>query len=210
MAMIDFRGEASYKAKREPAIVEIPTMRFVLVDGTGGPEASESGETAFQEAMGILFGVVYTIKFWTKRHPAPPGWATFSLGPVEALWWTPGAAGLDLTDQASWAWTAMLRVPEFVDEAYFAEVVRECQATKRQESYAKARLEDFTEGRCVQIMHVGPYSMEAPTIERLHAYAAEQGLRLVGKHHELYFGDPRRGAPEKLKTILRQPVTSAA
>lgn len=100
----------------------------------------------------------------------------------------------------------MLRVPEFVTPEYYKEVVGECISKKQNYMYSKARLEHFTEGMCVQLLHIGPYNQEGPNIERLHKFATDSGYSLVGKHHELYFGDPRRSAPEKLKTILRQPV----
>ncbi|MCE7936177.1 hypothetical protein DYH10_00030 [Candidatus Saccharibacteria bacterium CPR2] len=206
MRVIDFKKDATYKAKPSPEIIDVPKMLFVMVDGEGAPETTGKGETEFQQAMQALFGVVYTIKFWDKKHSTPPGYAKFTMAPLEGLWWTKSGKMFDSKNPDDWKWTVMIRLPEFVTPKYFKEVVDELIAKKQSQVYKKARLQEFTEGTCVQIMHIGPYDQEQPNIERMHAYAKEQGYEAVGKHHELYFGDPRRTAPEKLRTILRHPV----
>jgi hypothetical protein len=206
METIDFKKDSTYKAKTEPEIVEVPKMLFVMVDGTGGPESSDKSETEFQKAMQVIFGIVYTIKFWDKKYPVPKGYAKFTMAPIEGLWWSGDGQNFDMNNQKNWKWTVMLRLPEFVTPDFFNEVVANCVDNKKSDIYKKARLEYFTEGSSVQIMHIGPYDQEAPNIEKMHAFARESGYELVGKHHELYFGDPRRTAPEKLRTILRQPV----
>lgn len=203
---IDFKTDVCYKAKTEPHIITVPKMLFVTYSGQGAPEGSEGAANEFQQAMQALFGIVYSIKFWDKKHTTPPGYAKFTMAPVEGLWWMANGQDFDMHKPAEWRWTVMLRVPEFVTPAYFAQVVRECVAAKKSDVYNNARLEWFDEGTVVQIMHIGPYASEQPNIEKMHAYARDQGYQLVGKHHELYFGDPRRTAPEKLKTILRHPV----
>lgn len=210
MEAIDLRKDRSYKAKREPEIIEVPEMQFVMVDGEGGPEPTGMEETDFQKAMRALFGIIYTIKFWDKKHDGPVGFAKFSLAPVEGLWWTTSGKMFNSKAPSDWKWTVMLRVPGFVTPDYFDEVVAECIAQKQSNTYKRARLESFAEGECVQIMHIGPYDQEQTDIDKMHAYAKEHGYVLSGKHHELYFGDPRRSAPEKLKTILRQPVCRVA
>jgi hypothetical protein len=206
METIDFKKDSTYKAKTEPQIVEVPKMLFVMVDGTGGPESSDKSETEFQQAMQVIFGIVYTIKFWYKKYPAPKDYAKFTMAPIEALWWSGDGKSFDMNNQKNWKWTVMLRLPEFVTDDFFNEVVANCIDNKKSDIYEKARLEYFTEGPSVQIMHIGPYDQEGPNIEKMHTFARESGYELVGKHHELYFGDPRRTAPEKLHTILRQPV----
>ena len=199
---IDFRKEQSYKAVPTPAIVEIPDMLFVMVDGTGAPENNPQ----FVRAMETLYGIVYTVKFWDKKFDAPPNYAKFSLTPLEALWWMQDGSMFDATKIGNWAWTVMIRLPDFVTPAYFQEVVNELTERKQKDIYKDARLEKFHEGTCAQLMHIGPYDQETANIKKLHAFARESGYKLVGKHHELYFSDPRRTAPEKLKTIIRQPV----
>lgn len=209
METIDFRKDPTYKAKTEPAIINVPKMLFVMVDGKGAPEGSAGANTEFQEAMQALFGVVYTIKFWDKKHSAPAGYAKFTMAPLEGIWWMEGTGGFDMARPDDWRWTVMLRLPEFVTPAYFKQVVDELIEKKQSDVYKKARLEYMQEGECVQLMHIGPYDQEQPNIEKMHAFAKEQGYELRGRHHELYFGDPRRTSPEKLKTILRQPVQTA-
>lgn len=207
METIDFKKDPAYKAKTEPEIVTIPKTLYVMVDGKGMPENSDGENTEFQEAMQILFGIVYTIKFWDKKYPAPPNYAKFNMAPLSGLWWMKNGQSFDMAKPDKWQWTVMLRVPEFVTPKYFNDVLDACIAQKKSEIYKKARLEYLDEGTCVQILHIGPYNTEAPNIEKMHAYAIDKGYTLTGKHHELYFGDPRRTAPEKLKTILRQPIS---
>ncbi len=208
METIDFRKDTTYKANTQPAIITVPKMRFVMVDGHGGPEASDQSETEFQKAMKALFGIVYTIKFWDKKYDPPKGYAKFNMAPVEGLWWSGSGDGkdFDMTRPGDWRWTVMLRVPDFVTPEFFSQVVDECINSKHDDVYRNARLEDYDEGLAVQIMHIGPYNQEAPNINKMHQFAFDNGYELVGRHHELYFGDPRRSAPEKLRTILRQPI----
>lgn len=207
MPSFDFKKDPIYKAKAEPSIVDVPKMLFVMVDGEGAPESTGHGESEFQQAMQILYGLVYTIKFWTKKFPAPDGYALFTLAPIEALWWTKSGNEFNSKNPTDWKWTAMLRLPEFVTSEFFKKVVVACSEAKKSDIYAKARLEWLTEGLAAQVMYIGPYDQEDATILQLHAFAKEHGYRLTGKHHELYFSDPRRTSPEKLKTILRQPIT---
>jgi hypothetical protein len=205
-ATIDYKKDPTYKAKTEPEIIDIPKMLFVMVDGKGAPDASGTANTEFQSAMQVLFGVVYTIKFWDKKHPAPPGYAKFTMAPLEGLWWMEGGISFDMAKPDDWRWTVMIRLPEFVTPEYFKQVVGELIDKKQSDIYKLGRLEYFEEGSCVQIMHIGPYDQEGPNIDKMHAFAKESGYKLAGKHHELYFGDPRRTVPEKLRTILRQAV----
>ena len=125
--------------------------------------------------------------------------------PLEALWWTKGDA-LDVDNKSDWNWTAMIRQPDFVDAETMGDAICQAAAKRPLAAMAKLRFERFEEGLCAQVMHVGPYSEERPTIERLHAFIGEQGCEPAGKHHEIYLGDPRRAAPEKLRTVVRQPV----
>ena len=186
--------------------VDVPKMRFLMIDGAGDPNGEE-----FQEATNALYGLSYTLKFWSKKHEAPAGWREYGVAPLEGLWWVAGAdnGAMNMNaPRADWRWTAMIMQPDFVT-AELVDAARAEAATKKPETAAalgRARLEDFEEGRAAQIMHVGPYSAELPNIMKLDEYMAAHSLASNGRHHEIYLGDPRRTEPEKLKTILRHPV----
>jgi hypothetical protein len=205
MPKIDLKKELKHlytaSAKRA-TLVEVPKLKFLMIDGSGDPNANP----LFQQAMEALFSVAYTLKFSLKRGPGQLDW---SMMAPEGLWWTEGAEPFDAADKASWKWTLMMTLPGFVTAA----MVREAKkAVKEKKSLARVddvRLEAFREGPSVQILHLGPYSEEGPTLEKLHQFAAENGYAHTGKHHEIYFSDPRRTKPEKWRTILRQPVRKA-
>ena len=194
-----------FNPPREPVLVEIPELGYLMIDGKGAPdEGAEYPTTDFQKAFAALFPVVYTLKFRLKRDGL-----TMPILPLEALWFTGGDGGFDMNvPQDQWGWRAMLAVSDDVTQAIFDEAVAEVRRKKGDSpELQRLRFERWREGRCAQVMHVGPYSEERPTIERLHAFIAAQGLRPRGAHHEIYLGDPRRGDPSKLKTVLRQPVS---
>jgi hypothetical protein len=205
MTKVDLRKQYAllYKASaKEPAVVQVPRLAFLMANGQGDPQAEE-----FQQAVGALYGLSYTLKFGLKKRGGPD----FTVMALEGLWWADGACPgeafiKDLRDQ--WKWTLLILQPDFIGQTD-VEAAREELRAKGKGSAAldRTRLESFEEGPCVQVMHIGPYATEAGTIERLHAFAREKGYALRGKHHEIYLGDPRRSAPEKLKTILRHPVT---
>ncbi len=181
---------------KEPVLVEVPVMQFLMLDGRGGPEEAE-----YELALGALYPMAYTLKFAVKKALQ----IDYGVFPLEGLWWMGDGQEFDPLSRSAWAWTAMIAQPEWVTP----ERVEEARAQVIQKGSAKAaavRLETFDEGLAAQVMHIGPYADEAPTIERLHAFIAAQGCRPRGKHHEIYLGDPRRTAPERLKTVLRQPV----
>lgn len=184
---------------KKAALVDVPKLKFLMIDGSGDPNT----DPLFQQAMEALFSVAYTLKFTLKRGPEELDW---SMMAPEGLWWTEEGKPFDAADKASWQWTLMMPLPGFVTAA----MVREAKkAVKEKKSLARVddiRLEAFREGPCVQILHIGPYSEEGPSIEKLRQFAAENGCALAGKHHEIYFSDPRRVKPEKWRTILRHPV----
>jgi hypothetical protein len=187
---------------REPVLVEVPEVTLVAVDGKGSPETGPANDAGFQEALAAIFSVAYGLHFALKKEGIER-----SLMPLEALWWSDGG-GLALSPEAmtSWNWRAFMIVPDEATPERFETMRAEAAAKRDLPALSRLRLERWTEGRCAQVMHVGPYSEERPTIEQLHAFISASGLRPRGYHHEIYLGDPRRGAPEKLKTILRQPV----
>jgi len=190
---------------RHPAIVEVPELAFLMIDGRGDPNSSE----AYQDALGALYGIAYTLKFTLKK--ADPE-RDFKVAPLEGLWFAdedpPSLDDLQ-SDRDSWNWTMMIAVPDAVTVAVVAAAAAAAARRRPLPAAVRVRLEQFEEGLAAQIMHIGPYAAEAPTIERLHAFVAEQGYGLRGRHHEIYLGDPRRTAPERLKTIIRHPVKRA-
>jgi hypothetical protein len=190
---------------KHPAIVEVPDLAFLMIDGRGDPATSE----AYMDALQTLYSVAYTLKFALKK--ADPE-RDFKVAPLEGLWWADEAApAMDELQRHrdAWNWTMMIAVPDAVTAD---EVTSAAGAAARKRELAAApllRLERLEEGLAAQIMHVGPYAEEAATVERLHEFVAAQGYELRGRHHEVYLGDPRRTAPERLKTVLRHPVREA-
>ena len=187
---------------KAPVIVEVPELAFLMVDGRGDPNSAEE----YQAALQALYGVAYTLKF-TLKKAAPE--RDFKVAPLEGLWWTDGEPpSLDAlrTDRESWNWRMVIAVPDDVTAAEVAAAADAAAQRRPLPAAGLVRLERFAEGQAAQLMHIGPYAEEAPTIARLHEYVAEQGYELRGRHHEIYLGDPRRTAPERLKTVLRHPV----
>jgi hypothetical protein len=190
-----------YRAGREPAFVTVPPLWCLMLDGHGDPNTAP----AYREAISALYSTAYAAKFALKRA----GVVDYGVMPLEGLWWSPDMAAFAAQDTSAWDWTMFIVQPREVTAGVFAEARDAARSRAPSEALDHLRLEDFAEGRCAQILHVGPYSAEGPTIATLHAYIADHGYRLSGKHHEIYLGDPRRAAPERLRTIIRQPVAPA-
>jgi hypothetical protein len=189
-------------SSKTPVIVDVPELTFLMLDGRGDPNSSQD----YQAALQALYGVAYTLKFTLKKVEPE---RDFRVAPLEGLWWTDGEApSLDdlQSSRDSWNWTMMIAVPDAVTGAEVGAAAEAAALRRPLPAAALVRLERFAEGRAAQVMHVGPYAEEAPTIARLHEFVAEQGYELHGRHHEIYLGDPRRTAPERLKTVLRHPV----
>jgi hypothetical protein len=201
MAKIDFMQQQKdlYNPPAKQAVlVEVPDMSFLMIDGTGDPNNSQP----YQEAVSALYSLSYTLKFTIKKGGGPD----YRVSALEGLWWVDDLSQLSMTQRDNWKWTMMIRQPEEVT-AEMVEVARqEALRKKGLEALNSVRQERFHEGLAAQIMYIGPYSAEQPTIERLHAFVAECGKQLRDKHHEIYLSDPNKAAPEKLKTILRHPV----
>jgi len=185
--------------------VQVPPLQFLMVDGRGHPNTSP----AYREAIEALYAVAYGLKFGLKKA----GVADWPVMPLEGLWWAEDkGAFAEGTDRSAWQWTMMIAQPDLVTVEQVEQARTE--ACRRRSSEGSGglpaldptRLETYTEGLSAQILYLGAYADEGPTIARLHAWIAEQGYVPHGKHHEIYLGDPRRTAPERLKTILRQPV----
>lgn len=200
MPRIDLKRELKHlyaPTAKAVAEVDVPRLRFLMIDGQGDPNTSP----AYAEAVEALFSVSYTAKFMLKRGRG----IDYAVMPLEGLWWADDHAVFASDDRAKWRWTMMILQPDVVEDAVLEAAMAQVRGKKPLAALERLRLEPFAEGRCAQVLHVGPFSEEGPTIERLHAFIAERG-RLAGKHHEIYLSDVRRADPAKWRTIIRQPM----
>lgn len=179
--------------------VDIPPLTYLMVDGEGDPNTSP----AFQQAVEALYSLSYTLKFSLKKSPRP---MDYGVMPLEGLWWADDPRVFHLADKSAWKWTAMILQPEFISRAQVDAAFAEVRKKKNPAALDRVRFETLEEGPSAQILYLGPFADEAPTIQRLHDFIHAAGKKLHGKHHEIYLSDPRRTAPAKLKTILRQPM----
>lgn len=203
MKKVDFKKELKYlyrASAKKMVSVEVPGMNFLMIDGKGNPNTSQ----AYKEAVEALFALSYTIKFNVKKGPLE---LDYGVMPLEGLWWSEDITKFAITPKEEWYWTAMIMQPDFVDKAMVEAMTEKLRTKKNPAALDLVRFERFTEGRAAQILHVGPFSEEGPTIARVHDYIQEMGCSLSGKHHEIYLSDIRRAAPEKWKTIIRQPFS---
>ncbi len=200
MDKIDFKKELSgYKGKvGKPELLSIPTMNYLKIDGSGNPNTSKE----FQLAIEALYSVAYTLKFMVKKRTG----VDYVVPPLEGLWWADDMNDFMIAKKDNWKWTAMIMQPEYITDALYQESVKTAGEKKDLPALPKMRLEKLEEGLCVQVLYIGPYADEGPTIMNLHQFAKDNGCQLSGKHHEIYLSDQRKTAPEKLKTIIRQPV----
>ena len=196
---------------RKVEVVQVPALQFAMLDGQIEKAQVPSTSPGFQEAMAAMYGIAYTLKFMLKKRPRAP--VDYPVMAMEGLWWVKGGT-FDITKKDNWLYTLMILMPDVITQALFAEGIAEIRSKRGDSpSLRKLRLRTFEEGLCMQIMHVGPYAAEPATVDRMHAFAQENGyVDLVGrggKHHEIYMGDPRRADPAKLKTVLRHPIKKA-
>ena len=207
----DFKKEFRefYLPAKKPGIVTVPAMSFVAVRGAGDP--NEKGG-AYQQALELLYGLSYTIKMSKKGSHQIEGYFDYVVPPLEGFWWMEGLKGMDYARKADFSWISCIRLPDFVTPDDFAWAQEEATRKKKQD-FSAAEFLTVEEGLCVQCLHLGSYDDEPATVEAMHAFAADQGYVLdfsdERRHHEIYLGDPRRTAPEKLKTIVRHPVRKA-
>ncbi len=197
MVKLDLRKELKryYTAKKKPEIVDVPPGKFLSMEGRGEP-----GGEAYAAALNALS---YTLKFKCKEEGRD-----FTVMALEGLWWWDDESVFSLSDappREEWNWKSMIRQPDFITQDLLDEI-RPAVREKRGPAADDVALETFHEGLSAQILHVGPYSEEGPTGERLHTFIEEQGYRMRGRHHEIYLSNPQRAKPENLKTILRQPI----
>ena len=209
--LLDFvkQDKALYQPKAVPAIIDVPQMLFLAVDGKGDPNEPDG---AYSKAVGLLYALSYTIKMSDKGSTYLPGFAPFRVAPLEGFWqMSGGQPGVDYENKAHFEWTSVIRQPAFVDEAAFEWACEEVRRKKGLDT-SLARLWRYTEGLSVQMMHIGPYDAEPASVARMDAFLAENGYRNdlgVRRHHEIYLSDPSRSAPAKMKTVLRHPVVKS-
>jgi len=198
---VDLRRQLAdlYRAHAEPVMVEVPPMRFLMIDGHGDP----NGSATFREAVQALYAVSYGLKF--KVRGMDHG-IQYAVMPLEGLWWIPNARVWDFDDKSDWDWTLMMMQPEVITEDLVQETLAEKSAKKDLVAIDRLRFELFAEGTAAQALHTGPWAAERATLERLFAFVRTAGYLPTGKHHEIYLSSPARTAPEHMRTIVRHPV----
>ncbi|WP_136519803.1 GyrI-like domain-containing protein [Cellulomonas telluris] len=199
---VDLKREIpSYRARRgEIALVTVPPLQYLMVDGHGDPNTAPE----YQDALRTLYPVAYTLKFLSRRELG----RDHVVMPLEALWWSDDMAAFTTSrDKSRWSWTAMILVPDWIAAEHVEDARARVAAKGGAPVLDALRLERLDEGLCVQTLHVGPYDAEGPVLAEIHdRFVPDHGLRMTGRHHEVYLSDARRTAPERLRTILRQPV----
>ncbi|HEY5731516.1 MAG TPA: GyrI-like domain-containing protein [Anaerolineales bacterium] len=211
MKIRDLKKELKYlymPSAKKVEILKVPKLQFAMIDGAIEKGKEPGTSPGFQEATQALYSLSYTLKFMLKKRKTNP--IDYPVMALEGLWWVEDGF-FDITVKDNWFYTLMILQPDFITKDVFFEGVEQVRKKKGDsEILTKLRLDHFEEGLCVQVMHIGPYANEPVTIERMRAFALENGYRdrvgPNGKHHEIYLGDPRKAAPEKLKTVLRHPL----
>ena len=201
MRKIDLKRELKHlyqPSAKEVVQVEVPAFRFLMIDGEGDPNTS----VRYAEAVQALFSVSYTAKFMLKKRTQ----VDYAVMPLEGLWWADDMSAFITDDRSKWRWTMMIMQPHLLAPQVIEDAIAEVRRKKALPAVDELRLETFAEGPCAQVLHVGPFSEEGPTIRRVHAFIAERAM-LAGKHHEIYLSDVRRADPRRWRTIIRQPMT---
>ncbi|WP_293935525.1 GyrI-like domain-containing protein [Iodobacter sp.] len=203
MKKLDLKKELKHlyqPSAKEVVEVDVPSFNYLMIDGKGDPSTS----IAYSQAVEALFSVAYTAKFMLKKGPQALDYAVM---PLEGLWWAEDMADFIARNKAQWQWTMMIMQPAFLEKALITAAIAEVQKKKNLPGLPLLRFESFTEGRCAQILHIGPFDQEGPTIERLHDFIDSRASR-AGKHHEIYLSDIRRANPQNWKTIIRHPIAN--
>ena len=201
MQKVDFKKELKtlyQPSAKEISVVDVPAMNFLMIDGAGDP----NGNPAYVDAVSALFAVSYTLKFRVKKGELG---VDYGVMPLEGLWWAEDITKFSVDDRSNWLWTMMVMQPQFITPELVQDAIAEARKKNPLAALSGLRFESFTEGKAAQLLHVGPFSEEGPKIQRLHEFIALHG-QLSGKHHEIYLSDITRAAPEKWKTIIRQPM----
>lgn len=198
-----------YQPPKTPSIIDIPQMDYIAVRGKGNPNLPD-GE--YKSAIGLLYGIAYTIKMSYMGSHKIDGYFPYVVPPLEGLWWQEGGAGIDYSRKENFQWISMIRLPEFVTEEEFDWAVAEA-TEKKQTDFSKVEFFPYKEGLCVQCMHIGSYDKEPASLQLMNSFIQKEGYipdqSGIRKHHEIYLSDPRRTKPERLKTVIRQPIRPA-
>jgi len=203
MEKIDYKKELKHLYRSSAGkveIVEVPQMNFLMINGKGDPNTSQE----FKHAVEALFSLSYAIKFMIKKGEAG---IDYGVLPLEGLWRADDMSSFSVDSKENWKWTLMIMQPEFVTKEMVEKATEEVRKKKSLIALPLVRFESFAEGKAAQIMHIGPFSEEGPTVEKMHVFIEDSGSQRIGKHHEIYLSDIRRSAPEKWKTIIRQPMS---
>ncbi|MCB0494867.1 MAG: GyrI-like domain-containing protein [Cyclobacteriaceae bacterium] len=201
MKKIDYKKELKHLYKpstKKVEMVDVPAMNYLMIDGQGDPNTSVD----YKNSIEALFPVAYTLKFMVKKSDLG---IDYGVMPLEGLWWVDDMTQFDANKKDDWKWTSLMMQPEFITREMVEKAIEQVRQKKNPPALDKIRFESFKEGKAAQIMHIGPFSEEGPNIQKVHAFITSNGNRLSGKHHEIYLSDIRRAAPEKWKTIIRQP-----
>lgn len=201
MTKVDLKQQLKHlyqPSAKEVVLIDVPPLNYLMVDGEGDPNTSQ----AYADAVEALFAVAYTIKFMVKKGDLA---IDYGVMPLEGLWWAEDMANFSVDDKSNWQWTMMIMQPDFVTESLVNAAIAEVTKKKNPAAIANVRFATLTEASCAQILHIGPFSAEGPTIEKVHQFIAARG-KLTGKHHEIYLSDIRKADPAKWKTIIRQPM----
>ncbi len=202
MEKIDYKKvykELYSQSSTKISILDIPEFNYLAIEGKGDPNIS----TDYQQAVEALYSLSYTMKFMVKKSELN---TDYSVMPLEGLWWTDNMKDFSVHNKDIWKWKMMIMQPEIITKGHVDKTIDEVTKKKSLPALSKVRFITYKEGTVAQILHIGPYSEEGPTIEKLHQFIFDNGYELTGLHHEIYLSDPRKAAPEKLKTIIRQPI----
>jgi hypothetical protein len=202
MEKIDFKKtqkELYRPGAKKATLVKVPPLQFLMIDGKGDPNTAQT----FGEAIEVLYKLSYTLKFMVKKGALG---IDYGVLPLEGLWWAEDMRAFTIGSKDDWLWTLMIRQPDFINAGMTERAKEDVLQKKQLDKVRDVRFETYAEGLSAQIMHIGPFSEEGPTIDKLHQFIDDCGKSRRGKHHEIYLSDTRRAAPEKWKTIIRQPV----
>ena len=202
MEKVDLKKELKHlyqPSTKEVVRVDVPAMKYLMVDGDGDPNTSQT----FKDAVEALFPLSYTLKFMVKKGPLA---IDYGVMPLEGLWWAQDMSAFTVEDKSNWHWTLMIMQPDFVTKKMVDTAMAEVKKKKNPSALPKVRFETLLEGVCAQIMHIGPFSEEGPTVEKVHQFIERCGCTRTKKHHEIYLSDTRKADPKKWKTVIRQPM----
>ncbi len=202
MEKIDYKKQLKHlygPSATKVEMVDVPHMNFLMVDGEGDPNTSKS----FCDAIEALYPLSYTLKFMVKKGPLA---IDYGVMPLEALWWADDMSAFSTGNKDAWKWTMMIMQPDFVTGEMVASAIADVKKKKSPVALPKVRFEALAEGTAAQIMHIGPFAEEGPTIEKVHQFIDKRGCTRTGKHHEIYLSDMRKVDPQKWKTVIRQPM----